>query len=340
MIAAPFTPFDPKGDVNLPEIEKQVALLAGTGVWGAFVSGTTGEGISCSVAERKAVMGEWVRLGKGRLFIIVHAGALSIRDARELAAHAQSIGADATSVVPASFFRPGSVETLVDYVAEIAAAAPALPFYYYHTTMSGVSLPMVRFLEAAGGRIPNLAGIKFNSPDLHEYQNCLHACGGRYDISWGVDEFFAGAVALGARSAIGSTYNYAAPLYVQIRRDVEEGRLDAARAGMVKVCRIVDLLVQYRRHCCRQGDDGDPRYRRRRRPPAAQGPDRRREARHRRRPADHPLLTRHADGHRSRLRSCRSSRLLPAEARGRCRAVLARARTRPGTWRRSSFSSR
>ncbi len=245
LIAAPFTPFDPKGDVNLPEIEKQVALLAGAGVWGAYVSGTTGEGLSCSVAERKAVMDEWVRLGKGRLFLIVHAGALSIRDAQKLAAHAQTIGADATSVVPASFFKPGSVETLVDYVAEIAAAAPALPFYYYHTTMSGVSLPMVRFLEAAGGRIPNLAGIKFNSPDLHEYQNCLHACGGRYDISWGVDEFFAGAVALGARSAIGSTYNYAAPLYLQIWRDVEEGRLDAARAGMVKVCRIVDLLVQY-----------------------------------------------------------------------------------------------
>ena len=245
LIAAPFTPFDAKGDVHLPEIEKQVALLAGTGVWGAYVSGTTGEGLSCSVAERKAVMDEWVRLGKGRLFLIVHAGALSIRDAQELAAHAQAIGADATSVVPASFFRPGSVETLVDYVAEIAAAAPALPFYYYHTTMSGVGLPMVRFLEVAGGRIPNFAGLKFNSPDLHEYQNCLRACGGRYDISWGVDEFFAGAVALGARSAIGSTYNYAAPLYRQIWRDVEEGRLDAARAGMVKVCRIVDLLVQY-----------------------------------------------------------------------------------------------
>jgi len=29
-----------------------------------------------------------------------------------------------------------------------------------------VDLPMAKFLEAADGRIPTLAGIKFNSPDL------------------------------------------------------------------------------------------------------------------------------------------------------------------------------
>jgi N-acetylneuraminate lyase len=245
LIAAPHTPFDKHGDVNLKEIEKQAALLVRDGVRGAYISGTTGEGISCSVDERKAVMEEWVKQARGRLFLIVHAGALSIRDARELAAHAQKIGADATSVVPASFFKPGSVETLVAYVGAIASCAPRIPFYYYHTTMSGVNLSMPGFLEAADSRIPNLAGIKFNSPDLYEYQNCLSACGGKFDIVWGVDEFLAGAIVLGARAAIGSTYNYAAPLYLKIWKDVENGDLASARAGMAKVCRIVDILVRY-----------------------------------------------------------------------------------------------
>lgn len=245
LIAAPHTPFAASGDVNLAEIRKQAELLVRHGVVGAYVCGTTGEGVSCTVAERQAVLEEWVRRSRGRLSLIAHVGALSIRDAQALAAHARAAGADATSVVPANFFKPGSVAGLVDYLSAIAACAPDLPFYYYHTTMSGVVLPMVPFLEAAGEKIPNLAGIKWNHPDLYEYQNCLRACGGRYDIVWGVDEFLAGAIALGARAAIGSTYNYAAPLYRKIWKDVEAGRLREARAGMAKVCQIVDILVQY-----------------------------------------------------------------------------------------------
>jgi N-acetylneuraminate lyase len=245
LIAAPYTPFDARGDVKLSVIRKQVDHLAKSGVRGAYVSGTTGEGISCTVDERKAVMEEWIRLGSGRLFVIVHVGALSIRDTQDLAAHAQRAGADAISIVPPSFFKPGSVDALIAHVRAVMSAAPRLPFYYYHTTMSGVDLPMSAFLEAADETLPSLAGIKFNSPDLYEYQRCLRACGGRYDMIYGIDEFFAGAIALGAKAFIGSTYNFAAALYPPIRLAVESGRLADAQAGMGKVCRIVDVLMQY-----------------------------------------------------------------------------------------------
>lgn len=245
LIAAPHTPFNANGDINLAVIKNQAALLIRNNVKGAYISGTTGEGISCSLDERKAVMEEWVKVAKDRLFLIIHVGALSLRDAQELAKHAREIGADATSILPANFFKPASVDILIDYINAIVAFAPEIPFYYYHTTMSGVNLSMVQFLEKADGKIRNLAGIKFNHPDLYEYQNCLRACNGKYDITWGIDEHFAGAVALGAKSAIGSTYNYAAPLYHKIRADVEKGDLAAARAGMTRVCKIVDILVQY-----------------------------------------------------------------------------------------------
>ena len=62
LIAAPYTPFDRSGAVNLKVIEAQVAHLIRSGVIGAYVCGTTGEGVSCTVAERKAVVEEWVRL--------------------------------------------------------------------------------------------------------------------------------------------------------------------------------------------------------------------------------------------------------------------------------------
>lgn len=245
LIAAPHTPFGNNGEINIKEIPKQVALLVRSGVKGAYICGSTGEGISCSVAERKMVVENWVKHGKGKLFLIVHVGALALKDAQELASHAQKADADAISLVPPSFFKPASVEVLIDYINAVASHAPKLPFYYYHTGMSGVNLPMVQFLEKADGKIHNLAGIKFNSPDLYEYQNCLRACNGKFDITWGVDEFFAGAIACGAKSAIGSTYNYSAPLYHKIWSAVQKGDLKSAQAGMAKVCRIVDILFQY-----------------------------------------------------------------------------------------------
>ena len=59
LIAAPFTPFDADGEVNYAMIERQAAALIADGVNGAYVCGTTGEGISCSIDERVRIMETW-----------------------------------------------------------------------------------------------------------------------------------------------------------------------------------------------------------------------------------------------------------------------------------------
>lgn len=245
LIAAAHTGFKPDGSVNLAIIKDQVNMLVKQRVTGVYISGTTGEGICCSVAERKAVMDEWAKYGKGKLFLIVHIGALSLKDVQELGAYAVKVGMDATSIVPPNFFKPGSIDMLIQYLKEALKTSTKLPFYYYHTGMSGVNFDMEAFLKAADGKIKNLAGIKFNYADLYMFQRCLRYGGGKFDITWGIDEWFAGAVALGAQSAIGSTYNYSAGIYYKIWDAVKKGNLKAVEAGMKKVCDIVDILVQY-----------------------------------------------------------------------------------------------
>ena len=245
LIAAAHTPFDKNGNVNLAMVPRQAELLVRQKVTGVYVSGTTGEGVCCSVAERKALFDAWATAAKGRLVLVAHIGALALPDAQELGAHAAACGMDAVSIVPPNFFRPGTVDALIDFLNAALEGARGLPFYYYHTSMSGVAFDMQAFLERADGRVPGLAGIKFNYPDLYMYQRCRRCCGGKFDITWGIDEWFAGAVAHGAESAIGSTYNYAAPLYLKIWDAVKKGDLRAAERGMRKVCDIVDILVRY-----------------------------------------------------------------------------------------------
>ena len=88
---------------------------------------------------------------------------------------------------------------------------------------------MVEFLRAAAERIPNLAGLKYTEPRLDEFQRCIQFDAERYDVVWGVDEMLLGALATGAKAAIGSTYNILAPPYLAMieavgRHDLEEAQ--------------------------------------------------------------------------------------------------------------------
>ncbi|EID4425396.1 TPA: N-acetylneuraminate lyase [Vibrio vulnificus] len=245
LIAAPHTPFDSNNQVNYVVIDQIAALLIEQGVTGAYVCGTTGEGIHCSVEERKAIAERWVKAADGKLDIILHTGALSIVDTLELTRHAETLDILATSAIGPCFFKPSSVADLVNYCAQIAEAAPSKGFYYYHSGMSGVNLDLEQFLIQGEQRIPNLSGAKFNNVDLYEYQRALRVANGKFDIPFGVDEFLPAGLAVGAIGAVGSTYNYAAPLYLKIIEAFNQGKHSEVQALMDKVIALIRVLVEY-----------------------------------------------------------------------------------------------
>lgn len=245
LIAAPHTPFTADGSVNYPVIDQIAAHLIEQGVKGAYVLGTTGEGIHCSVDERKKIAERWVSASADKLSITLHTGALSIADSVELSRHAETLDIFATSVIGPCFFKPGNIEDLVEYCRINAAAAPSKGFYYYHSGMSGVNLDMEQFLQVAADRIPNLTGMKFNSSDMYEYQRCVRVNNGQFDIPFGVDEFLPAGLACGAVGAVGSTYNYAAPLYHRLIDSFNRGDQADVAGCMDKVIAIIRVLVQY-----------------------------------------------------------------------------------------------
>lgn len=246
LVAAPFTPMNAEGGLKLDVVERYAKFLHRNGVKGAFICGTTGEGMSLSVAERMAIAKRWVEAAPPELRVIVHVGHNALPDSQALAAHAQEIGAWAIAMMAPSFFKPATIADLVNFCAEVAAAAPALPFYYYHMpAMSGLDFAMIDFLELAGSKIPNLAGIKFTYENLMDYASCLNAKGGRFDILFGRDEILLAALAFGARGVVGSTYNYAAPLYLNLIKAFENNDLPKARLLQQKAITMMTILA----HC-------------------------------------------------------------------------------------------
>jgi N-acetylneuraminate lyase len=245
LIAAPYTPMHFDGSLHVEMIARQATSLRENRVTAAFICGTTGEGLSLTLPERFEVTERW-REEAGALKVIVNVSHTCAADARALAGHAAHIGADAFATMAPCFFRPARMEELVAFCAEVAEGAPGLPFYYYHMpAMTGVAFPMAEFLPRAAEEIPNFAGIKFTSEDLMDFGRCRAIAGDAFDVLFGRDEILLSALALGATGAIGSTYNFAAPLYHRIIEAYQAGDSATAQRLQAQAMQMVAVLNRF-----------------------------------------------------------------------------------------------
>lgn len=243
LIAATFSPFTEQGDLNLSVVPARVEELIQAGISGLYVCGSTGEGPSLETEERRAVAEAYVSASAGRVPVIVQVGCESLRAAAGLAAHAQEIGADGVSAVPPVYFKPQGLSALVDTIGEVASAAPNLPFLYYHIpALSGIEAPGRALLELAAERVPSFGGIKYTAPTLDDFEATLRAAGDSYGVHFGRDEMMLAALAVGATSFIGSTYNLIAPVYLSLISSFESGDLEAARGHMARAQALIELI--------------------------------------------------------------------------------------------------
>ncbi|MCF2492989.1 dihydrodipicolinate synthase family protein [Dyadobacter chenhuakuii] len=248
LIAAPFTPMRADGSLNLDLIPAYYQFLKQNGIKGAFICGSTGEGVSMTVSEKKQVAEAWADCAGDDIdfTIMPLLGGTCLADCIELAKHAQEIGLDAVSFTSPFYFKPANVEMLAECIIAIAERVPDMPFYYYHIpVLTGVGFAMFDLLKAIDGRIPNFAGIKYTHEDFMDFQSCLNFQNGKYDMLWGRDENMLSALAVGAKGAVGSTFNYAAPLYHALIEAFEQN--DMAKAGALQQQSIdmIRLLGKY-----------------------------------------------------------------------------------------------
>ncbi len=246
LIAASYTPMHADGRLNLDQVGPMVEYLISRKMDGIYVCGSTGEGVSLTGSERKDVAKAYVDAVAGRVPVIIQVGHNSVFESRELAEHAQKIGADMISANSPSYFKPTCVESLVDCMAELTAGAPELPFYYYHIpALTGAPLNMVEFLEKGAEKIPTLVGIKFSDLKVFEYQDCLQYQDGKYDILWGCDEMMLSALAVGCKGSVGSTFNIAPALYRNVISAYEAGDMETAAKNQYRSVQLVKVVLRH-----------------------------------------------------------------------------------------------
>ena len=246
LVCAPFTAFDARGQADLEKVAVQARFYKANGISGAFVCGTTGEGSSLTMPEKKALFDAWAKQREEGFTVIGFLGGTSVGECRELAAYAAATGLDAVAMTAPYYQKPASVQDLALTLAEVASAVPDLPLCYYHIpSLTHVSFDMIDLLEAVDGRIPNFAGIKYTFENMMDYQLCLEYGHRKYNILWGRDEMFLEALSIGAEAFVGSTYGYHAPVYHAIREAFEAGDRARAAALQMDAVRMIRLLNRY-----------------------------------------------------------------------------------------------
>lgn len=226
--------YDEDGAVSPERVRALTRYFIDKGVTGLYVGGSSGECIYQSVPERKLLLENVMAEAKGRLVILAHVACNNTADSRELAAHAEALGADAIAAIPPIYFHlpPYAV---AKYWNDISDAAPNTDFIIYN--------------------IPQLAGVALNSALLREMLKNERVIGVKnssmpvQDIEmWrdegalvfnGPDEQLLSGLAAGAVGGIGGTYGAMPELYLKIYSLFQEGRLQEAREVQDACCHMI-----------------------------------------------------------------------------------------------------
>lgn len=196
-LAAAVTPVR-DGVFDAAAVGPYVDFLAGHGLDGVLVLGTTGEGVLFSPEERREVAAAFVGAASGTVQVAVHCGAQTTRDTAALAEHAAAAGADAVAVIAPPYFALDEAELLAYFETAAGACAP-LPFYLYEfEARSGYAIPLP-VIERLREGVANLAGMKVSDSPWERLEPYLVV---GLDVFVGAEALLERALAAGAAGAV------------------------------------------------------------------------------------------------------------------------------------------
>lgn len=237
VIPAFYACYDEKGEISPEGVQKLTEYYIKKGVKGVYVNGSSGECIYQSVADKKIVLENVMKAGKGRLTVIAHVACNNTKDSMELAAHAESLGVDAIAAIPPIYFRLPEY-SIAKYWNDISSAAPNTDFVIYNIPqLAGVALTQSLFAEMR--KNPNVIGVKNSSMPVQDIQMFKAAAGDDYIIFNGPDEQFISGRVIGAEGGIGGTYGAMPELFLKMDELVRMNRLEKARLVQYDVNEVI-----------------------------------------------------------------------------------------------------
>ncbi len=177
---AVLTPFDAAGLPDHARLAQHVRRILAAGVDGIALFGTTGEGQSLSLKERRAGLDALLAAGIAPGRIVAATGCASLPETIELTRHAVQSNCAGALVLPPFFFKTVTDEGLfASYARVIDGVGDArLPLYLYHIPqVSGVAISSSVIERLAIDYPGVLAGVKDSECNLDHTRRLLSRFG-------------------------------------------------------------------------------------------------------------------------------------------------------------------
>ena len=177
---AVLTPFDAAGLPDSARLARHVRRILAAGVDGIALFGTTGEGQSLSLKERRAGLDALLAAGIAPSRIVAATGCASLPETVELTRHAVQATCAGALVLPPFFFKAVTDEgVFASYARLIDGVGDArLPLYLYHIPqVSGVAISSSVIERLAIDYPGILAGVKDSECNLDHTRRLLSRFG-------------------------------------------------------------------------------------------------------------------------------------------------------------------
>lgn len=246
IICAVVTPLR-DGEVETGNLQRHIKTLATEGCHGVLVMGTTGEGPSLTLEERRVIL-EAARAVADDLIVMAGTGCASLKDTITATRDAFSIGADAVVVVPPFYFKRVSTAGLTDYYRQIfdeAVPDDGALLAYHIPQVSSVPITfdlLDNLLQIAG---PRMTGIKDSSGDrAHGLELCERFP--QLRVFSGTERLFMDALNAGAVGCITAGTNILTPLAVEVYERFKQGQdAEEQQALLTQARSILDRFPPY-----------------------------------------------------------------------------------------------
>ncbi len=240
IFTALLTPFDKNGKINENALADLIERNIKMGVNGFYACGSTAEVFLLSHEERVSLMKAVSDICKGRVTLIAHVGAVSSKEAADLAALAEKFGYDAVSAV-SPFYYKFTFDEICGYYNDIADATSLKTIVYNIPALSGVTLGVEQLSRLFED--DRFLGVKHTSNDFFTLETVKSHFPDKLVYN-GYDEMFLSGLAAGADGGIGSTYNFMADKFVKIRELFLAGKADEARKLQHGANEIIRALIK------------------------------------------------------------------------------------------------
>ena len=234
-IAAALTPLRDGGTtLDLDALAPYLEFLAGHGIDGVLLAGTTGEGMNLTPDERQALLERALR---GPLPVIAHCGAQTTAATIALCEHAAATGVDGVAVIAPPYFILDDKSLLAHFTAA-ARACGTTPFYAYELkAASGYAIPPI-VIERLRDAVDNLVGMKVSDSPFESVSPYMLE---GLDVLVGAESLIGEALANGAAGAVSGLASAFPEVVVDAVRSGDSAKAGALRAQVERFPRHAAL---------------------------------------------------------------------------------------------------